>query len=59
MRMRVNGKAKVEDREVENDMLWALEMDSEGTIRGSTEFIDAVAAGRIKEIMGEQGIQVG
>jgi|TARA_R110002003_G_scaffold64_12_gene6061 ketosteroid isomerase-like protein len=55
MRMRVKGKGKVEAREVENDLLWALEMDKEGKIRRSTEFIDAVAAGRIKEIMGEQG----
>jgi hypothetical protein len=37
---------------VENDMLWRLEMDEDGKkVRKSTEFIDGIAAGRLKEIM--------
>jgi hypothetical protein len=37
---------------VENDLLWMLEMD-EGAkkVRRSTEFIDGIAAGRLKEIV--------
>ena len=40
---------------VENDLLWVLELAEEGggwKVRRSTEFIDGMAAGRLKEIMG-------
>ncbi|KAH7064018.1 hypothetical protein BKA63DRAFT_572456 [Paraphoma chrysanthemicola] len=59
MRMRIKGSGNVEEREVENDMLWKLEMDGEGKIANSTEFVDGVAAGRIMAIMGEQGNKFG
>jgi hypothetical protein len=37
---------------VENDLLWILEMDDEeGKVRKSTEFIDGIAAAKLKEIM--------
>lgn len=37
---------------VENDLLWKLEMDEGGKkVQRSTEFIDGIAAGRLKEIM--------
>jgi hypothetical protein len=37
---------------VENDMLWKLEMSDDGKkVRKSTEFVDGIAAGRLKEIM--------
>ncbi|KAH3952016.1 hypothetical protein HBI56_148590 [Parastagonospora nodorum] len=37
---------------VENDLLWMLEMNHEGRkVKKSTEFVDGIAAGRLKEIM--------
>jgi ketosteroid isomerase-like protein len=36
---------------VENDLVWVLEMDREGRVWKSREFVDGVAAGRIKELM--------
>jgi hypothetical protein len=44
--------AKGAEEPVENDLLWVLEMDEEGKkVRRSKEFIDGVAAGRLKELM--------
>jgi hypothetical protein len=43
--------AKEAQVQVENDLLWMLEMDEEGRkIRKSVEFIDGIAAARLKEI---------
>jgi hypothetical protein len=44
------------EEEVENDLLWVLDMERGGNgeevkIRGSREFVDGVAAGRLREIM--------
>jgi hypothetical protein len=37
---------------VENDLVWILEMDEQGKkVRGSREFVDGVAAGRIRELL--------
>jgi ketosteroid isomerase-like protein len=36
---------------VENDLVWMLEMDEEGRILKSTEFVDGIAAGKLKELM--------
>lgn len=37
---------------VENDLLWMLEMNREGTkLKKSTEFVDGIAAGRLEEFM--------
>lgn len=37
---------------VENDLLWMLEMNWEGTkLKKSTEFVDGIAAGRLEEFM--------
>lgn len=37
---------------VENDLLWMLEMNQDGTkVKKSTEFVDSIAAGRLKEII--------
>lgn len=54
--MRAKGVSK-EDI-VENDLLWLLEMSKDGVndnrsmkVRRSVEFIDAVAAGKLKELM--------
>ncbi|KAF2035238.1 hypothetical protein EK21DRAFT_54924 [Setomelanomma holmii] len=57
--MRVKGTGTAEDRQVENDLVWSLEMNEEGKIRKSTEFIDAIAAGRIKAILEGQRGKVG
>jgi hypothetical protein len=43
-----------EEDGVENDLLWALEMegDRQGVrIKGSREFVDGLAAGRLREVM--------
>jgi ketosteroid isomerase-like protein len=42
---------KGEDVGVENDLVWVVEMDGEGKVRRSVEFVDGVAAGRLKEII--------
>jgi ketosteroid isomerase-like protein len=45
---------KGEEKGVENDLLWVFEMKGEGSemkIRRSREFIDGVAAARLKELM--------
>jgi hypothetical protein len=52
MRMQVKGAGA--DEAVENDMLWALDMEKEGNdvrIKKSVEFLDFVAAGKLREIM--------
>lgn len=42
------GKGEV----VENDLVWVLRMDEQGEkVRESTEFVDGVAAGRIRELI--------
>jgi hypothetical protein len=52
MRMQVKGAGA--DEAVENDMLWTLHMEKEGNgmrIKKSVEFLDFVAAGKLREIM--------
>jgi hypothetical protein len=44
--------AKGAQLQVENDLLWMLEMDEEGKrIQKSVEFIDGIAAGKLKEMI--------
>ncbi|KAH7382706.1 hypothetical protein DE146DRAFT_681695 [Phaeosphaeria sp. MPI-PUGE-AT-0046c] len=46
--MRVKGAEEM----VENDLLWVLEMDDTGEkVKKSVEFVDGIAAGKIKEII--------
>jgi ketosteroid isomerase-like protein len=45
--MVVKGSGEV----VENDLMWVLEMDEEGRVWRSREFVDGSAAGRMKELM--------
>jgi hypothetical protein len=48
--------AKGAEERVENDLVWVVEMDEEGKkVRRSREFIDGIAAGRLKELMMEGG----
>jgi hypothetical protein len=48
--------AKGTEEKVENDLMWVVEMDEEGKkVRRSREFIDGVAAGRLKELMMRRG----
>jgi ketosteroid isomerase-like protein len=50
--LRVSFWMKVQGEEsVENDLVWAVEVDEVGKVRRSEEFVDAVAAGRLKELM--------
>jgi hypothetical protein len=49
-------KGKEEKDGVENDLLWILEMERGGDeeevkIKGSTEFMDGLAAGRLRDVM--------
>ncbi|KAL6711011.1 hypothetical protein ACN47E_006886 [Coniothyrium glycines] len=49
-----------EERGVENDVVWVLEMAAGGAqgemkVKRSVEFVDAVAAGRLREVMMEVG----
>lgn len=52
MRMQIKGTD--EEEAVDNDMLWMLDMEMDGEdlkIRKSVEFLDFVAAGRLRELM--------
>jgi ketosteroid isomerase-like protein len=50
--LRVSFGMKIKGEEaVENDLVWVLEMDGEGRIARSTEFVDGIAAAKLKELM--------
>jgi hypothetical protein len=55
LRISVWMQGKGAEEKVENDLLWVMEMerlgDGEVRIKGSREFVDGVAAGRLKEVM--------
>jgi ketosteroid isomerase-like protein len=50
--LRVRFEMKVRgEKAVENDIVWMLEIDGEGKVCRSMEFVDADAAGKLKEMI--------